>query len=539
MRKIVLLFTLLFLVSSPTFSQLKGVDFDIYPEQKKSSKEEIKGVVGHDESGYYVLKAKNAGFRLLIVPIGVKQKLSLEYYDKNMHLKSVIPIKGVFRKTGLNVKKSLEFFSQDKENNLYMFYSRVADGKTILYKTKMNKSDLTFPEGEIVSQLKNVRKGGKQGSYRMLSSKSGKQRAVVSLSEAEDKNQTLIGIDYLDENFNRISGLDEILPFELEYFGLKTERYDNEKGNRNISDMVLTNTGEIVALAQINVSTSIFTNRFDYQIVTLSENQKNPHFKKLNIPNKYLMSATLAEMSESNSLVQCYGFYNSNPKGGHTLDGSFSKIINPEKNQIEDEQTHEFSAEDLEDFLIAEGSLSKSDKKIKKRLDKGKDARNMQYQLRDINYFNDGSHTVMAEMAFTYTQEFTNANGGRTITRYWVSGDMVFLHYDKKGKLEWIRSIDKDQITSGSGGYTSIGSFHFQKGNLIYVLYRSGDDPVKLSSIDKNGNVKTKTVAEYGRKTKLGKYFLHSSACELTNDNEVVGFCFRKTTKYKAVRLKL
>lgn len=541
MKKKTTLFLLLSLfIFNPSFGQKSEPELKIYPEQKKSSRENIKGVVGQDDGGYYILKTKRLGITLIIVPIGAKQKMVLEYYDKNLKLKSSIPLKGIHKKTSLSVKKSFEFFAQDGRQNLYLFYSQKIENRTVLYKSKLDKNSLVFSNPEIISQLKNINNRSRQASYRLLTSQNGLKKAVVSIVEAEDLDNSIVNIDYLNSDLEKISTLEEIVPYKEEDIAIKNEYYDQQVGNKNISDILLTNSGDVVAIARVDVDGSFLKVNYEYNLVGFSENQRQAQITKINIGSKSILSATLAASRDSSNNIQCYGFYNSRPDRPDNIKGSFSLLVNAEDLIVAKEKFNDFNKEDVLDFLIPEDRNTKGNKKLKERLDKGKDPRNMNYYLRDINYLNDGSYTVMAEYFYRDHQISSNPNGGTTTTIIYSCMNMVFLHYNKNGKLEWVENIYKNQFNTGNRGYQNLGTFHFQLDNKIYLLYPTAEEKETLVTvIDKRGRIETNAVATYGRKTKLGKYHLRPSTFQLVGPNDAIGFGFRREGKYKALRLSL
>lgn len=537
-KAILLLLCSLFIINS-SIGQSNKPSVKIFSERKTGLKEKMIGLVGQDDDGYYLLKIKELGTRMAIVPIGVKGKLTLEKYDKNYKLENEIPIKDIHLQTEFGVKKAYEFFSQDKDDNLYIFYSSEIENKTILYKSQLDKASLTFSNPEIVSELKNIDKKDRRGSYRLLTSKNGKKKAAVSIVEAESDEQTIINIDYLDENLNRISSLEEILNYKEKDVAIKTEPYDQQKMNKDISDIVLSNNGDVVLLARLDVNSSVFRTSYNYNIIALSENQTKPNFHKLYIPKKYIISVGLVALDDTSNFVQCYAFFTGNSKVNNNIEGTYSLIFDAEKFGSKKEKTNVLDEGELIDLMVGKESSDKNDRKILERLDEGKELRSKRFYLRDVNHFNDGSYTAMAEYFLVDIQTTNDGNGTRTTTYSYYCGDMVFLHYDANGNLEWIKNVDKYQFNSGTGGINNMGTFHFEKDNKIYFLYDDHTNKeTRFSSIDKRGRLETKVIAKYGRKTRLGKYYTRTSTFHFSSPNVVFGYAYRGDKKMKGIRLE-
>lgn len=489
-------------------------------------------MVGLYDSGFYLLKTKKLGFSLLLFPIAEKQKLILEYYDKNFVLKGTIPLNNIHQKMYNRVDNSFEFFAQDEKENLFIFYSKKFESKTILYKSKLDRESLEFTNPEIISEQKNIKKNSRQKSYKLLRSPNGQKKAIVSIVESEDKDKTNINIDFLDKDFNKISSTEEILPFKKVNVAFEDIYFVTRIENNNIPKIVLSNNGEIAVLARVDRDKSRFKLDYEYSLVGFSENQKPARITKLNIGKKSILSLSLAFPDDGGNQFLCYGFFNTRKINKYNIDGNFSLFIDAQSLEILEESILEFDLEDISNFLIPKGSKSKKNTKLREQLQKGKDHLSRLYYLRNINHFDDGSYTVMAEIFMV------QAIVG--LSTVYFCQDMVFLHYDDRGKLEWIRNIYKNQSSPDIDGFMGLGTFHFQLNDKIYLLYRTSTrGETLLTILEKNGEFKKVVVATIGEKTELGKFYPRSSTFQLIRPSEAIGFGFKKERIYKALRLKL
>ena len=113
-----------------------------------------------------------------------------------------------------------------------------------------------------------------------------------------------------------------------------------------------------------------------------------------------------------------------------------------------------------------------------------------------------------------------------TFTTYFNFMDLVYIHINKRGEIEWVKNLKKNQVSSSKIG---LGVYVFNHDNYIYSLYNDRNSKnLVLSSIDKKGDYEFKNISSLKKKSKFGKYQMELPNLRFLNDAELVGFAGRK-----------
>ncbi len=527
------------LISIQSFGQANTVKSEISEAQKKRYFSGVIGVVGEDSEGYYVLRTKSQGFFLAFIPIGVKIKLYLDYYSHDMKLLKSTIMEGITIKTYGRTKNSYEFCAQDQNENLYVFYSKRLDGHTVLLKSKLNKSTFRFEKPEKISKLRNEKKRGRQGSFELLRSDDENKYAIVSVSKSSNKDQTNINIDYLDKDFNKVSSKEEVLRFNINDIRGKGDKGNSNGDRKSVSDMKLSNAGDLILLATTVRENKFFkATIFDFHLVSVSENKNQASYKKINFEGNVPISATIANSNTKSGELRCLGFYST--EKNYAVDGIYSVDFNPENLDIKETDFKKFNSQQIEDFLVSETKpnekVRRRDRRIRKRIAKNKEVKIKSFFIREQYVFDDQSYTLVAEEYYITTSTTRDANGNMTTTTYYHYNDLVYIHINKSGNIEWVKNVNKSQVSSSP---VNLGTYNFENETYIYSLYNDfSEKRIVLTSISKSGDVAFKTIGELRRRSELGKYPAKIYSFRLVEKNEVIGFANR-SRKGKMIRLKL
>lgn len=536
MKKISLFLFLALLFSIPTFSQVKNVDSKISNPHKNGFFSGVFGVVGQDKDGYYVLRNKQSGW-LTLIP-GGQGFLYLDYYNKDMVFKTSLKIEDIKIKIRSNPTKCFEFFSEDSENNLFLFHSEKEGDYTTLYKSKLNKKSFIFEKPELFTKLRNEKRKGRQGTFQLLKSDDKSKKAVISISDSENRDQSNLSIDYLDEKLNKISSLEEVINFPQTEIGSIESHGDFSLEQKTVSDIRLSNNGDLVLLAKTIMARKFFKGTFyDFHLISVSQNKSKPQYEKLNFKGQIPISAILSTPNDNPNNLRITGFYSSEKE--YTVDGLYIIDFDTENLGIKNKNFKQFTKQQKLDFLVSEKKpnekTSRSDRRIKKKLRKNKAVDIKSYYFRDQIPSGDGEFTIIAEKCYEVTSSVRNSDGTFSQVTSYCYKDLVFIHLNKRGEIEWVKNVGKDQV-SGSPIY--LGTYNFTDGEYIYFIYNNTKEKqLTLTSVSRSGDVQTKSLGENKRRSKLGKYYIKVFNFRKVNDHEVIGFA-NKSLKGKMIRLR-
>ncbi|MBI9034722.1 MAG: hypothetical protein JEZ03_09660, partial [Bacteroidales bacterium] len=143
--------------------------------------------------------------------------------------------------------------------------------------------------------------------------------------------------------------------------------------------------------------------------------------------------------------------------------------------------------------------------------------------------------------SYTETQTITtkqpiNSGPSTIIKTSFTFKDIYFIHFDRDGKITWIKEIDKLQ----TGESDEILSFkHFLHNDMIYVIYNDFTDRhhLKIHKIDCTGSITTPINMKIHSKETLGGYYLVPSSCKQCGEGEFIAYANRffktRLVKYK------
>lgn len=292
-------------------------------------------------------------------------------------------------------------------------------------------------------------------------SKISEDRKLIMVSNVsfDSKDQNDINIQIFDSQFKLVNSQEEKV----------TIKRPGEKAYVTIANFVLNNTGSMYYTKEVmfykgafSFSSSILNDR-DYFVVRLSENGGK---KEIPVELKNLKVAQMGLKIDENNNVKLGGFYyKKQSRGlfkGIYLRGSFFVLIDG-KTQ---EKIAESSAEFDDDMMLEYRS--------EKQLDKGVYLDNRFYVKELVNK-DDGGTLIIAEY---FTVVYGQSNGLLQPVTY-TYGDMVVVDVDKKGNIQWSKTIFKNQIYQqtrlnlgmATGGLAVMFSIPVSNDETVYFSY--------------------------------------------------------------------
>lgn len=358
----------------------------------------------------------------------------------------------------------------DKPNKVEQLYVRAINLKTGEFEN----------EGERIIAVEGKVTGGDGNKFKLASSFDNSKLLVRFRKKPESRNDKLnkdvIGLYVFDSNLKQIWGKDVEMPY--------TEaRMDN-------IDYAIGSNGDVFILTEVmkEGETRRFDREgnpnFDNQLIAISESGVEVNASEINVQGKFVTQASFFEGKDDALMIA--GFYGN--KRGIQTDGIFYCSLTKDGRQA-DFKNFEIPLE-----LIKQYMSQRSQEKLEKKEDKGKDLGMTNMVLRDILIHDDGSIFFAAEKY--YVLSHTDSKTGVTTYDYYFE-EMLAAKLDKNGELVYMKKLPKRQHSSSGGSGFGFGSFigmsFLRNSELSYKLVESKDyyyimflDNVKNLNLDEN-----------------------------------------------------
>ncbi|NKI31041.1 hypothetical protein [Croceivirga thetidis] len=222
--------------------------------------------------------------------------------------------------------------------------------------------------------------------------------------------------------------------------------------------------------------------KFQYEVIKVSQNEaKTQQFLE---PGKY--PEALYPLFKNEKLV-CVGFY-ANRKDNR-YNGLTYYELNPASLSVEQEKYHPFTPEFMSDKFGRE-----DDKEIKNLVFKG------------VELTSNGEIIFNAEEYFVTESMQRTGAGQRIKVERFHHNDIVSAKLNAAGDMEWVRNINKLEVTQGDGAYASYSSF-FNNGKTYFFICTASENPQLLGNerivfkqgLGRNRNVFTISLDENGK----------------------------------------
>lgn len=357
----------------------------------------------------------------------------------------------------------------DKPNKTEQLYVRAINLKTGEFEN----------EGERIIAVEGKVTGGDGNKFKLATSFDGSKLLVRFRKKPESRNdkvnKDVIGLYVFDKNLKQIWGKDVEMPY--------TEaRMDN-------IDYTVGSNGDVFVLTEVmkEGETRKFDRdgnpNFDYQLVSVSESGVDVNTSDVDVKGKFVTQVSFFE--GKNDVLMLAGFYGN--KRGIQTDGIFYCSLNKDGKQAD------FKSFEIPTELIKQYMSQRSQDKMDKKEDKGRDLGMTNMVLRDLIIHDDGSIFFAAEKYYVITH--TDSKTGTTTYDYYFE-EMLAAKIDKSGELVYMKKLPKRQHSGSSGSGFGFGGFSmsfFRNSELSYKLVESNDnyyimflDNVKNLELDEN-----------------------------------------------------
>jgi len=183
----------------------------------------------------------------------------------------------------------------------------------------------------------------------------------------------------------------------------------------------------------------------------------------LNMEGKRIEAMTMN--SDNDRIFTFTGIYGDQGKAGVT--GLFYMRANFDKQEVIDEGFEKFG----KDFITQDWS-DRQKEKAEKREAKGKGEPQLyNYVMRQTEVLKDGSIVGSLEQYYVVVTQYTDPRTGATRTTYtYYYNDIIAFKVGKDGGFNWLKKINKYQVSTNDGGpYSSYARF-IDNGRFFFIF---------------------------------------------------------------------
>lgn len=353
----------------------------------------------------------------------------------------------------------------ETEDFVYLLYSVWDKGNSTeqLYVRTINLSKGEFErEGTRIIAVDGKVTGGDGNKFQLATSFDNSKLLVYYRKKPESRNDKInkdvIGLYVFNKDLKQVWGKDVEMPYT--------------EARMNNIDYTVDSDGDVFILTEVmkDGETKRYDRddnpNFDYQLVSVSESGVDINASDIDVKGKYVTQVSFFE-GKNNSLLLA-GFYGN--KRGLQVDGIFYCSLNKDGSQAD------FKSFEIPTELIKQFTSDRTQKKMDKKEEKGKDLGITSMVLRDLIIQDDGSIFFASEKYYV-TRSYDSQS--RTTTYDYYYEEMLAAKIDKNGELLFMKKLPKRQHaqtrSSGIGiGPVSVGFMPaFKGGTLGYRLIES------------------------------------------------------------------
>ena len=337
-------------------------------------------------------------------------------------------------------------------DRLIVFLSDTKDDKNIIYMQEYG-DDIT-PKGKAIKLGEyDLPKGRSRGSFNVIESKDRNFFGVVWEIVGKNDAKTKYGFHIYDREINTISEGEYQLPYETSL--------------ASIYSYHLSNTGDyFISILEYEKGEekSIFRSYLNYKAFHITHvTSDNLEDYTLDLKGKRVEAMTM--QSDENHVFTMTGIYGEAKQSG--IQGVFYLRLNFDQQQIIDEGFQEFG----KDFITQDWSDRQKERAEKKEA-KGKGEPQLyNYVMRDANILKDGSIVASIEQYYVITHTYRDPKTGMVSTTYtYYYNDIIVYKVGADGGFDWLKKIDKQQVSSNDNGYLSSYARFVDNGKLCFIF---------------------------------------------------------------------
>lgn len=335
---------------------------------------------------------------------------------------------------------------------LIVFLSDKKEGKNHFYLQEYGPDML--PKGPS-SELANyeLEKGKSKGFFNVISSRDHEFFGVVWEIPGKKDESDKYGFKIFDSEMNEVSDGDYKLPYDGK-LSLINQHY-------------LSNTGDyFISVTEFSPSEDkrIFRNYLNYKAMHIMQvTPEGIEDFTIDLEGKRVEAMTMN--SDNDRIFTFTGIYGDQGKAG--VSGLFYLRANFDKQEIIDEGFEKFG----KDFITQDWSDRQKEKAEKKER-KGKGEPQLyNYVMRQTEVLKDGSVVGSLEQYYVVVYTYTDPKTGASRTTYtYYYNDIIAFKVGVDGGFDWLKKLNKYQVSSNDGGPFSSYSRFVDNGKLCFIF---------------------------------------------------------------------
>jgi hypothetical protein len=338
------------------------------------------------------------------------------------------------------------------DGKLLIFLSDLNDGKNHFFMQEYGKDLL--PKGPSIQIAEYaVEKGRGRGSFSVISSRDNQFFGVVWEIPGKKDAKDRYGFKIMDNEKNEVSEGDYELPYEGKF--------------STINEHYLSNTGDyFLSVTEFEPSQEkkIFKNYANYKALHIFHVTPDD-IEDMTVDLKGKRIEAMTMNSDNDKVFTIAGIYGVAGKAG--VEGLFYLRANFTKKEIVDEGFEPFT----KDFITQDWS-DRQKEKAEKREAKGKgEPKLYNYVMRQTEVLKDGSIVGSLEQYYVVVTTYTDPKTGATRTTYtYYYNDVIAFKVGQDGGFDWLKKIDKSQVSTNDNGYLSSYARFVDNGNLCFIF---------------------------------------------------------------------
>ncbi|MEM9895529.1 MAG: hypothetical protein AAF789_04105 [Bacteroidota bacterium] len=475
--------------------------------------------VGYDQNGFYLAyaKGKNGSGELSLATFGYDLALEQE-------VKLISKIESIW-----SAPERLFFLDGD----LYLVATTEFGAEKRIYLQRIDKTALQLEEAKPIAKVSGGVYGSTSVDIRITFSSDSSHFAIVYAIPGKRKDRESLGVKVLNRSLEEVWSKEFELPYTNKLLDLSTYRISNDGKLYMLGKRYFDKRRNKLAGA-VN---------YDYLVLSMDRSGLLDSVK-IAAEGRFLKDMQF-DISDTNELI-CAGFYSE--KASTSVGGAYYLKVDGETEEVLKGSFQEFE----EGFLLQNMSENKA-KRIKKKIDKGKEVELPFFYIDDFLIDEDGSIKIIAEQRHIYTITIYTQYGV-TSTTHFDYDDIMLLEIDPNGEFSSTVRIAKRQHTVNDRAVFSSYSSAVNNENTYFIfndnaqnvnyngvgnaapMQKNSTTMVMVARVDEEGNIVRDALFNRGDvETKV-----RPALCVQLNEKEMLLFGHRglKTQRFFILRFK-
>ena len=347
---------------------------------------------------------------------------------------------------------------------LYIFLSNRTDNKNHMYMQEYDREMNRVGEAKELASF-DLEKGKSKGAFNILTSRNKQFFGVVWVIPGKRDEQDSYGFKVFDNEMNTTIDGEYKLPYPGKLSEI-SEHYLTNKGDYFISVMEYSEPEE----------KKLFRNYLYFKAMHILQlTNEGIEVFDIDIDGKRVEAMTMS--SDNEHVFTLIGIYGNMGKSG--VSGLFYLRADFDKKALIDQGFEEFGT----DFITQDWTDREKEKGQKKE-EKGKGEPQLyNYVVRQSEVLKDGSIVGSMEQFYVTTRTYTDPRTGMVSTTYtYYYKDIIAFKVGQSGGFDWLKRIDKYQVSSNDGGPFSSYERYVNDGKLCFIFNDN------INNYDEQGN---------------------------------------------------